>query len=144
LPRKKHASAIVLDGSVALAWCFADETDSYADAVARSSPHLQIVVPVLWYLEVANALLAGERRRRCTSADTVRWMGFLGLLPVVVDEETAPRAWTDTLLLARAHGLSVYDAAYLELALRRRLPLATLDRALKKAAKKAGVVLYAA
>ena len=90
--------------------------DSLADARA--------VVPSLWHLEVGNSLLVGERRGRSTQADTVNWLKFLNALPIAVDGETVTRAWSDVLSLARTHGLSAYDAAYLELALRRGLPLA--------------------
>lgn len=141
---KESVPAIVLDCSVALAWCFADEADPYADAIARLLPKMRVTVPVLWHLEVANALLMGERRKRSTQADTIQWMGYLRSLRLVVDEEMATRAWSDTLAIARAHDLSAYDAAYVELARRRGLPLATLDRRLAKAAKAAGVSLYAA
>ena len=140
---RQPAPALVLDGSVALAWCFADEADSYADAIARRLSQLQVVVPVLWYIELANALLMGERRKRSLPADTAKWLAYLRALPVAVDDEAAAHAWSDILALARSHGLSAYDAVYLELALRRGLPLATLDRQLQKAAKVAGVPLYA-
>jgi predicted nucleic acid-binding protein len=133
---------LVLDGSVALAWCFTDEQNDYADAVARVFPGLEAVVPSLWHLEVANALLMGERRGRSTRADTVQWMVFLSALPVSVDAETSLRAWDDILELARSHGLTTYDASYLELALRLSLPLATLDGRLKAAAGSVGVPLY--
>jgi predicted nucleic acid-binding protein len=93
---------------------------------------------------VANALLVGERRRRSTPADTVQWMVFLRSLPVMIDEEGTTRAWTETLTLARTHGLSAYDAAYVELAVRRGLALATLDRSLAKAARQAGVARFVA
>jgi predicted nucleic acid-binding protein len=100
------------------------------------------IVPALWHLEVGNALLMGERRKRSTNADTTRWLSLLSTLPIVVDDETMTRAWNDTLALARAHKLSVYDAAYLELALRRSLPLASLDANLKAAATVVGVTEY--
>jgi predicted nucleic acid-binding protein len=133
---------LVLDSSIALAWCFADEKDAYADAIAAELPNLEVVVPALWHLEVANALLMGERWSRSTQADTANWTSFLGTFPVTVDDETIARAWNDTLNLARAQNLSAYDAAYLELALRRGLPLATLDAKLKTAAGATGVPLY--
>src|SRR5262245_58506524 len=126
-PRKK-TEAFVLDGSVALAWCFSDEADPFADAIAKRFPDIEAVVPALWHLEVANALLMGERRGRSNEKDTVAWTTFLAALPITVDEQTDGRAFGDTLSLARAHNLSVYDAAYLELALRRGLPIATLDK----------------
>jgi predicted nucleic acid-binding protein len=129
----------VLDGSLALAWYFKDEADPYADAVAARFPASRAAVPVIWPLEVANALVMGERRQRSTEAQAARWLGYLGSLPIAVDDETNDRAWGDVLSLARAHRLSAYDAAYLELALRLGLPLATLDDKLKTAASKAGV-----
>jgi predicted nucleic acid-binding protein len=140
--RKAKAEAFVLDGSVTLAWYFKDEADPYADAVAGRFPAVQAVVPAIWPLEVANAVLMGERRRRSTEAQAVRWLGLLRSLPVTVDDETSARAWGDTLNLARLHNLSAYDAAYLELALRRGLALATLDDRLKTAAEAVGVPLY--
>jgi predicted nucleic acid-binding protein len=133
---------LVLDSSLALAWCFADEKDACADAIAARFPGLEAVVPSLWHIEVANALLMGERRGRSTQADTVNWTGFLGSLPIVVDDETTARVWGDTLNLARVQNLSAYDAAYLELALRRAIPLATLDARLRAAATGVGVPLY--
>jgi predicted nucleic acid-binding protein len=97
------------------------------------------IVPAIWHCEVANALLVGERRGRSTSADTDTWTTFLGGLPIMVDTETQGRAWPDTLALARAYQLSHYDASYLELALRLRLPLGTLDAKLKQAAQASDV-----
>jgi predicted nucleic acid-binding protein len=136
---KKAASGFVLDGSLAIAWCFPDEKTSYAQAVLDSLAQTHALVPSLWHLEVGNSLLVGERRNRSTQADTAAWLGFLNALQITVDEETVVRAWSEVLYLARAHKLSVYDAAYLELALRRGLPLASLDRALKTAAAAVGV-----
>jgi predicted nucleic acid-binding protein len=141
-PPKQRAGAFVLDGSVALAWCFADEANPYADAVARMLPRREAVVPAIWHLEIANALLVGERRGRSDRDDTVKWTAYLGSLPVAVDELAPMHAWRETLNLARLHGLSAYDASYIELALRRGLPLASIDEPLKDAAAKAGVELY--
>jgi predicted nucleic acid-binding protein len=105
-------------------------------------PHLLAHVPSLWPLEVANALLVGERRKRITPADAARFLAILGAFPITVDDETVSHAWTDTLHLARAHNLSSYDAAYLELAIRLGLPLAALDGKLKTAAQAVGVPLF--
>jgi predicted nucleic acid-binding protein len=132
----------VLDGSVTLAWLFQDEKDPYADAIVAKLPHLEMLVPRLWHLEVANVLLAGERGKRCSQADTTSWLSFLSGLPVVVDSVTESQAWSDTINLARQHGLSAYDAAYLEIALRKKVPLATLDTRLKAAATALGVARY--
>lgn len=132
----------VLDGSVALAWLFHDEQDPYADAIVGKLPHIEMLVPRLWHLEIANVLLVGERRRRSTQADTTTWLTFLSRLPVLVDGETELRAWSDTVALARQHGLSAYDASYLELAMREGVPLATLDARLKSAAHAVGAPIY--
>jgi predicted nucleic acid-binding protein len=132
---------LVLDSSIALAWCFADEKNDYADAIAAKFPAIEAIVPGLWPLEIGNILVVGERRGRNTQADSVQWTHFLASLPIVIDEETKARAWNETLNLARSHRLSVYDACYLELALRLGLPLATLDAKLKAAAVAAGVPL---
>ena len=105
-------------------------------------PDLQAHVPSLWPLEVANALLVGERRRRITPAETARFLAILGAFPITVDDQTVAHAWTDTMHLARAHNLSSYDAAYLELAIRLGLPLAALDGKLKTAAGAMGVPLF--
>jgi predicted nucleic acid-binding protein len=133
---------LVIDSSVAIAWCFPDEQDAYSQSVLDALASERALVPDLWHLEVANTLLVGERRQRSAQANTVTWLGFLTSLPIAVDEETRAHAIGETLSLARAHGLSVYDATYLELAMRRGLPLATLDDKLKTAAKAVGVALY--
>ncbi len=133
---------LVIDNSIAIAWCFADESDAYADGIARRFPALEAWVPSLWPLEVANALLMGERRGRSTQADTAAWTNFLAALPITIDDETNARAWNDTLALARVQKLSAYDAAYLELAMRKGTPIATLDAQLKAAAVAVGVPLY--
>src|SRR4051812_24735741 len=138
------AERLVLDGSLTLAWYFSDEVDPYADAVARALPTREALVPSLWRLEIANALVVGERRKRSTQAQAAAFVARLELLPIVVDEETDARAWGETIRLARAHTLSAYDAAYLELAMRRGLPLASLDDQLKAAAAVVGVPLFAA
>jgi predicted nucleic acid-binding protein len=135
-------AAFVLDGSVTMVWGFEDEADEYAEAILERMPDLQAHVPSHWPLEVANALLVGERRRRIKSADTARFTAILGAFPITVDDETVARAWADTMHLARAHNLSSYDAAYLELAIRLGLPLAALDGKLKAAAGAMGVPLF--
>ncbi len=137
------SNTFVLDGSVTMVWGFEDEEDAYAAALLDKMPDLQAHVPSLWPLEVANALIVGERRGRMTPADAARFLSILGTFPIAVDDETAARAWTDTLHLARAHQISAYDASYLELAIRHGLPLASLDGKLKAAATAVGVTLYA-
>jgi predicted nucleic acid-binding protein len=139
---KRKPAAFILDGSVTLAWFFEDETDAYAEAVQDSLTSAVAVVPSLWHLEVANALLVGERRKRTTEAKVTLFLTLLASLPISVDAETPARAWKDTLVLARSHNLSAYDAAYLELALRQGLPLATLDEPLRAALRAVGNILY--
>lgn len=136
------APRFVLDCSVVLAWYFADESDPFADAVAASLTGATAVVPSLFHLEIANILVVGERRKRSTEAQAAAFLSQLAALPVVVDGQTGVRAWSDTMALARAHGLSAYDAAYLELAVREALPIATLDDRLQAAAKAVGVAFY--
>ena len=132
------ASRFVLDTSLTLAWYFADEANPYADAVARSLPSGEAIVPSLWLLEVANAPVIGVRRSRSTEARASAFLARLRTLPIVLDDETDSRAWSDTIGLARAFSLSAYGASYLELAKRRGLPLATMDRKLPAAAVAAG------
>ena len=123
-------------------WGFEDGADAYATAILERMPELQAHVPPLWPLEVANALLVGERRRRITPAETARFLAILATFPITVDDETVAHAWLDTMHLAHAQNLSSYDAAYLELALRGGLPLAALDGKLKTAAQAVGVPLF--
>jgi predicted nucleic acid-binding protein len=141
--RKSGKGEFVLDGSLALAWYFQDEADPYADAVAACFPAARACVPLIWPLEVANALLMGERRQRSTEAQAAQWLTYLRFLPIAVDDQTNDRAWNEVLSLARANRLSAYDAAYLELAVRRGLPLATLDDKLRAAASTLGVPAFA-
>jgi predicted nucleic acid-binding protein len=141
--RKGRSATFVLDCSLTVAWFFEDEANAYAQAVEDSLRTASAVVPALWPLEVANALVVGERRKRATEAKVTTFLGLLRSLPITTDDETASRAWHESIHLARTHHLSVYDAVYLELALRRGLPLATLDDKLKAAAGAAGVIAYA-
>ena len=133
----------VLDGSLALAWCFNDEADPCVDAVAARFPATRATVPAIWPLEIANVVLMGELRRRSTEGQTAKWLGYHSCFPIFVEDGTSERAWGEVLRLARAHRLSAYDGAYLELALRRGLPLATLDEKLNAAALAAGVPAFA-
>jgi predicted nucleic acid-binding protein len=139
---KPPKEGLVIDSSVAIAWCFPDEHDDYSQSVLDALLTERAIVPELWQLEVANTLLVGERRDRSNQANTLIWIGFLASLPIAVDEQTKAHAFSETLSLARAQKLSVYDAAYLELAMRRGLPLATLDEKLKTAAQAVGVMIY--
>jgi predicted nucleic acid-binding protein len=139
---KRPPEGLVIDCSIVMAWYFADETSAYADQVARDLPARVVFVPALWPLEVANVLLIGERRKRSTQAQAAKLLASLAEMPITIDDETNLHAWSGTMSLAREQGLTAYDAAYLELAMRRGLPLATLDDKLKAAALAVGVNLY--
>ena len=130
---------IVLDCSVVMAWCFDEVGSTYAEKVVARFRDDRAFVPSIWPLEVANALLVAERRKRITRADNARFVELIRTLPVELDRDTGSRAFAETLPLARRTSLSAYDAAYLELAMRRALPLASLDAPLKKAARRLGV-----
>lgn len=133
--------SFVLDNSVAVAWCSADEQTPAVMELLDRLTETGALAPLLWPLEALNALLAAERRGRLEAAKRERLAGFLRDLPVALDAETAAEAWNATLRMADRHGLSMYDAAYLELAARRNLPLATRDRALRTAAAAIGLDL---
>lgn len=134
----------VLDASVALSWCFADEADAISDGVLRSLQTGSAAVPAIWPLEVGNVLLAAERRKRLSPADSSRFVGLLHSLPIEVDAFTAARGLREVLAVARQYQMTSYDAAYLELALRHGLPLATRDKRLATTAKSAGIELLIA
>jgi len=132
---------IVLDSSATLAWIWGDEiTDAIKGLYDRIADD-GALVPSLWRLEVANALTHAMRRGRVDMAFRDAALRDLALLDIVSDTQTESRAWADTLHLADEHRLTLYDAAYLELALRRSLPLASLDRELCTAATKTAVTL---
>ena len=132
---------MVVDRSVALTWCFEDEQTAASLALLEQIVENGAVAPSLWPLEVLNALITAERRKRVDAAQRQRLTGFLRDLPIVLDDETAAQAWSATVQMAERHRLTVYDAAYLELAQRRGLPLASLDQELRAAAEVAGVAL---
>ena len=136
-------SRFVLDASVALAWVAGAPVDSYAVSVQSSvTSGWRAIVPSLWLLEVANGLLMIERRKSLTAVDADR--GLLDLerfLAASADVDQSPSPMRQLADLARTYQLTAYDAAYLELAKRESLPLATLDKSLRAAAAKAGVAL---
>jgi len=132
----------VLDCSLCVSWLFPDENDAYAESILTSIRQCEAFVPQLWHLEIANTLLNGERDDRLSVAELQEGLSFLRSLFITTDSRTNEAAWDDTLSLARKHDLTVYDASYLELALRHNLPIATLDKPLAKAAKKCGVEIF--
>ena len=130
---------LVLDASTTLSWYFEDEQSAKADAILDRIIRTRAFVPGIWPLEIANSLRSGLRRGRLTKDYRDSVIVKLRTLPIIIDPDTADAAWQATLRLSDAHDLSVYDAAYLELAQRLRLPLATLDAKLKTAAEAAAV-----
>lgn len=135
-------TAGVVDSSIALTWCFQDEASPETDRLFERVRDDGAIVTGLWHLEVANVLLQAERRGRIGRADVARRLMLISDLPIATDQETTPRAWRETLSLARAENLTAYDAAYLELAERRGLPLMTRDNELGAAAKRLGVTVF--
>jgi len=136
--------SLVLDASITLAWTFVDERTVSADRVLDRVLSTGASVPSLWRLEVANALRSAVRRQRCDEAFVDRTLTDLAGLPIALDEETHARAWTDTRRLSREEGLTIYDASYLELALRLNGPLASADASLCDAARRRGLKVLAA
>jgi predicted nucleic acid-binding protein len=134
-------SGFVIDASVALAWCFDDEATEATRALLDRFENEQAEVPSLWRLELANALAVGERNKRITPARTSQFIALIGELPIVIDEQTPNVALSTVLDLARSERLSAYDASYLELAMRRGVPLATKDNDIVQAARRVGVTL---
>jgi predicted nucleic acid-binding protein len=126
--------SLVLDASLTMTWYFDDETTPAADAVLDRVAANGAIVPGLWRLEVANAFQTALRRKRLQPSYRDEALAQLAQLPITADAETDRYAWTTTLRLAERFGLTVYDAAYLELAQRLALPLATLDKDLGGAA----------
>ncbi len=133
--------SLVLDASLALSWCFEDERTAAADAVLEQVVEAGAVVPALWRLEIANGFVGAIRRGRIDASFRDRTLAQLAAMPIAVDPDTDIYAWTTTLRLADQFRLTTYDAAYLELAQRRRLPLATLDRQLRAAGETLGVMV---
>ncbi len=133
--------SFVIDNSVALAWCFEDEQTAGIMALLDRVADAGAIAPQLWPIEALNGLLTAERRGRIDSTVRLRLAGFLRQLPIDIDEDTASQSWTTTARLAEQHRLTAYDATYLELAVRRGLPLASRDVALIAAARAVGVDL---
>jgi predicted nucleic acid-binding protein len=133
--------SFVLDSSVAVGWCFAAERTNALKSLLDRLTDERGVVPSHWPLEILNALVMAERRGRVTQGERRRLVAFLRNLPLTVDSETAARAWTEVQALAERFRLTSYDAAYLELAERLTLPLATLDQDLRAAGQAMGLEL---
>jgi predicted nucleic acid-binding protein len=133
--------SLVVDTSATLAWVYSEETTEAISEVLARLTDRGAWVPALWRLEVANVLQMNVRRGRHDAAFRDAALTDLAMLPISIDPETDQQAWGATVRLAARHKLTVYDAAYLELAQRRGLPLATLDKELRDAASAEGVIL---
>jgi predicted nucleic acid-binding protein len=132
-------TGFILDCSIAVAWCFEDEASDDCDALLERLRDEGALAPSLWHLELGNVMIQAERRGRIMPADVSTRLELIGELPIVTDDETPIRALHEILTLARTENLTTYDAAYLELAIRRGLPLATNDKRLRNAGINAGV-----
>jgi len=132
--------AFVLDASVCAVWALADETHPLADLAMEQLDRENALVPSLWWFEVRNVLVMSERRKRLTPTESGTFLNFLDGFPIWIDPERDEEAIFG---FARKYQLSFYDAAYLDVALRNRLPLATLDKALRIAAEATGIQLLA-
>lgn len=135
------APGLVLDCSVTMSWLFADEADEATDALLHSVAEQGALVPSLWHLEVANVLLLAQRQGRISAAQITQCTTLLEQLPITVDAKTNGHGFREVLSCASTYMLSAYNASYLELAMRRALPLATTDEYLVRAAGKAGVLV---
>jgi predicted nucleic acid-binding protein len=135
-------TGVVIDASVALAWCFPDESSDYADDVLVALEGHPILVPALWPIEITNALLVAERRKRVKESAIRRFVELLQGLTIVMASQSITEGVSNILPLAREYSLSAYDAAYLHVALQHSAPLATLDNSLQKAVRKAGIEIF--
>ena len=134
-------AGLVVDASVAAAWFLPDEATPFTEAALQASASVDVWVPALWLLEIGNLLLSAQRRKRITETKRRELVAAASGLRLRVDRE--PLSMVDLDTLAARHSLTSYDAAYLELAQRRALPLATLDAALLLAMPVAGVAAFA-
>ena len=133
---------LVVDNSIVMTWCFKDETNHYADTILECLEKSTAFVPSTWPLEVGNVLLVAERKKRLSTADSTHFISLLSNLPIIVEQELPERMIKEIFALAREHKLSTYDASYLDLAMRKGFPIATLDKNLIAAAKKSHVKIF--
>lgn len=137
----KNLYDFVLDCSITMAWCFEDESNNYTDTILENLSDSTAIVPTIWPLEVANVLLLSRKKKRITEVQSASFIDALSALPIIVDASTTHRAMHSIFVLAGQSDLTIYDAAYLELAIREGIPLLTLDKGLIKAAKKLHIPL---
>ena len=131
--------SVIIDSSLTVAWYFHDEGSEATDALLRQVSQMGAVVPLHWHAEVANAFQMAIRRKRIDASYRNSSLAELAYFDIESDSDTNVHIWNATVRVADLYGLTIYDAAYLELAQRRRMPLATLDTALVAAATRAGV-----
>jgi predicted nucleic acid-binding protein len=132
--------SFVIDASVGFAWVYPSQSSTGTDKLLEEiESGAEIVVPSLWFLEVANGLLAAQRRKLLTAIQRKEALERLSALTFTLDDEPGRTTFRKTSDLAEKHGLTVYDAVYLEIAIRRKVPLASRDEPLRKAAKRSGV-----
>ena len=130
----------VVDSSVAAAWCFPEEHSGYANAVLQAMlPPVEAAAPRLFAYEIHNSVLMGLRRKRITKVDAESFLDYLWRLPIRLHD---PESYGDVFQLAERYGLTVYDAAYLDLAMRSGVPLATQDAALSRSAGQSGIAIF--
>ena len=139
----KNGFNFVLDCSVTMAWLFEDETSAMTDAILGQLEKASAIVPSIWPLEVANVLVHAVHHKRITNIQAAHFIDALAKLPIHVDEFTTTRAMHSIYALAHEEKLTIYDAAYLDLAIREQIPIATQDKDLLKAAKKLKIAFAA-
>ncbi|MDE3168691.1 MAG: type II toxin-antitoxin system VapC family toxin [Acidobacteriota bacterium] len=135
------SAAFVVDCSVAMTWLFSDEATPKTAALLKRLASETALVPAWWFVEITNVLALAERKRRIAPVHSDAFIADLSTLGIERDDDAPDRAFSNLLLLCRTHQLTSYDAIYLDLAIRRNLPLATLDDDLRRAARKLGVCL---
>lgn len=136
---------LVVDASMALAWLFErnkKEEAKCAEQALLALSNTEVMVPPLWHTEIANALLVGERRKVVTEAQVIDYLNRLSQLPFITDDATPASRRDNVMALAREHGLTAYDATYLELALRTNATLASFDNKLVEAMNRAGGIVF--
>jgi len=140
--KSKNGFEFVLDCSVTMSWLFEDEVTTQTEKILEHLESSQVVVPSIWPLEVANVLLIAKRKKRVTDLQVSGFIDALATMPIHVDDSTTSRAMHSIFTLASQENLTIYDAAYLELAIRENIPIATLDNDLLKVSKRLKINIF--
>ena len=135
------ANDFVVDNSIVMAWFFDDEATTFTDSVQDLLVYNTAFVPSIWSLEVVNVLIVAERKKRISTADSTHFLALVSQLPIKVEQTEPAIAFHNILFLARKYQISSYDASYIELAIRKGLPVASLDKAIVGAAKDLNIML---